>query len=549
MADARARIALVGDVSLTDNSRTAMLNAAAEHQWEELTRCTGSYLVIAETRGHRFICGDLAGLRSVFYVAEGGHTTWSTSARQLADRRQAPVDLALVTAQATVGPEYWLDRTPFVGVRAVPGGCGLLLDGATTRVIDVEDIEPTSTLAEGAPALGAALERAVDWRMRAAGGLASADVSGGLDSSSLAVLASEMGEVRAVTYADAYTSTEDLAYARRVADHINTELHVGLGGHQHLPCTWSLSQPVPPAPAAASLAMDQYALYLKPAAGLPVHFTGNGGDVVLDAPNAVWVGMVQAGEKKAAYRHVANWARARNRSPRELWSVITEAATTGRAEALREAAAQLTSGGAFGRRPGVFSWCHLGWSNNWLTPDGRHQVAELLQEAADASTPVRADLAEQRANLRMVAADARNTVPLEAAWGVRQTHPYLDNEVVRASFSIHPAQRRGVATFKPVLAAALPQLPTWLTSRTSKGSFTREGMAGMIENRPRLAQLFRESVLATSGLLDAEQAVNALAAVETTQANALYDLHRLAMACQWLAAFDAHGRRPLEVAC
>ncbi|MET8831722.1 asparagine synthase-related protein [Streptomyces sp. NPDC004610] len=65
---------------------------------------------------------------------------------------------------------------------------------------------------------------------QAAGGRAGSDVSGGPDSSAVAILASRHGEVRAVTYHDAYTSAEDLAYARRVAGHIGTTLHRGMDG-------------------------------------------------------------------------------------------------------------------------------------------------------------------------------------------------------------------------------------------------------------------------------------------------------------------------------
>ncbi|PNE43465.1 hypothetical protein AOB60_00635 [Streptomyces noursei] len=550
LAGWRARVALVGDVCLSDDDRPVLVEAAAAGRWSDLTRCPGSYWVIAENSRNRFVCGDLSGLRSIFYAEQGGHTLWSTSARGLAERRRAPLNLALTAAHFTVGAEHWLDRTLYDGVFAVPGGFGLLLREERPQLIDVRGISPDLTLSEGADAFGQALHTAVHQRMSSVEGLASADVSGGLDSTALAITASAVGEVRAVTYADAYTSAEDLFFARRAAVHMGVKLHVGRGGVEQLPFSWTSSQPIPDQPAAASLTMAQRHLYLEPAANLGgIHFTGDGGDVVLDSCSAVWVGMVQSGERRAAHREVTNWARARNRSPRDLWRAVTRAAGSGYGGALEEAARQMESGGVEGKRPGVWSWCHVGQSSGWLTAAGRDQVAALLRESAKVATSLRADLTEQQSSLRLVGADVRNTAPLAAAWGVRPVHPYLDNEVVRAAFAIAPAERHGVTAFKPLLGVALPQLPSWLTSRTSKGSFSRQLIAGMVHHRARLAHLFRDSVLTTSGLLDPEPAITALAGVGGVRSDALYDLQRLAMVCQWLAANGRHDGQLLEVAC
>lgn len=544
LADRQVRVAVVGDVLLAPDEEMGLLRAAAEERWADLTRLPGSYWVIAQTDAHSFICGDVAGLRSVFYRGYGSDTVWSTSARRLAAHHDAQPDLVMMAARIAAGAEHWPDRTAYERVRAVPGGSGLLLGPGGPRVIDVSGIRPVLTLADGAAGFAEALERAVHGRMSAVGGRAGADVSGGLDSSSVAILAAEVGEISAVTYSDQHTSAEDLAFAHRVAEHIGTPLHVARGGAGELPFGWSAEQPVSEQPAAASLTMSQHHLYLRPASKLPLQFTGHGGDVVLDSCSAVWVGMVQDGQRRTARREVTNWARARNRSPRTMWRAITEAAGTGYAGALEEAADRMERGTADTRRSGVWTWCHLGESSRWLTPGARHQIAGLLREAARTITPLRADLAEQNASLRLIAADARDTAPLAASWGIRPVHPFLDNQVVRAAFAIPPVERHGLTTFKPLLAAALPRLPEWLTGRPSKGSFTRQLTAGMLHHRPQIAELIRTSPLVARGLLDPAPALEALAGVGGTRADALYDLQRLTMTCQWLAA---HTRNPWPV--
>jgi asparagine synthase (glutamine-hydrolysing) len=545
----RARVFLAGDFPPPSEQGRLLLNAAVQHRWADLTRMRGSYWVFAQHGATAFVCGDVSGFRSIFYAESGPHTVWSTSARQLAGHHSADPDLAMMAARLVAGPEHWPGHTVYQGVSAVPGGFGLLLDDGRRELVDVSGIVPSQSLAGGADAFGQALRRAVHWRMDTAGGPVGADVSGGLDSSSLAILAAEKGPIRAVTYSDAHTSREDLDFARQVAGHIHTPLEVGEGTTAHLPFGWSPTQPATDQPAAAGLTMAQHHLYLRPAKGLPLHFTGNGGDVVLDSCSAAWIGMVQDGERRAARREVTGWARARNRAPSDLWRAVTRAAATGHAGALTDAAAALEEGRFEARRPGVWSWCHLGVSATWLTPEGRTRVAELLRQAAQSSVPVRADLAEQNMSLRLVGADARDTAPLAKSWGIRPVHPFLDNEVVRTAFAIRPAERHGVTTFKPLLAASLPHLPRWLTSRRSKGSFTRQLTAGMRHHEQELAQLISSSGLVHSGLVDPEPALTALSRITGTHAGSLYDLQRLAMSCQWLASHGHRALPRLESAC
>lgn len=549
LADERVRVALVGDVAVGQAQEHALLAAAGAGRWADLTRLPGSYWVVVQGATSTFVCGDLSGFRSVFYVGRGATAVWSTRAGRLAQHCQSQPDLGMVLARLVAGPEHWPTRTAYDKVRAVPAGFGLLLTNAEPQLVDVRDIDPTLSLADGAPAFGEALEQSVQWRMTEAG-VASADVSGGLDSSSLAILAARTGSVRAVTYADRYTSREDLLYARRVASHMDVPLEVGQGGPDELPFDWFWDQPLTDQPAALSLTTAQHALYLRPVAGLPFHLTGNGGDIVLDSSSAAWIAMVQRGDRRAARRQVTGWARARNRSAGELWQAVTRAASTTHGEALLNAARSLRGDGLEGRRPGVWSWCHLGLSASWLTAEGRERVEALLREAAGTSTwDERADLAEQQASLGLVGADARDTGPLANVWRIRPVHPFLDTTVVRAAFAIDPVERHGVTSFKPLLAAAVPSLPPWLTGRHSKGSFSRQLIAGLIHHRPELAHLIRNSRLATNGLLDPEPALLALNRIGGTRAGALYDLQRLIMACHWLAARDQHLSAQRDAAC
>ncbi|WP_231656039.1 asparagine synthase-related protein, partial [Streptomyces clavuligerus] len=374
---------------------------------------------------------------------------------------------------------------------------------------------------------------------------AGADVSGGLDSSAVAILAAGHGEIRAVTYHDLYCSSEDLDYARRVAGHISIPLHAGEGGEAELPFAWSPGQPGTERPVAMSLVMGQQRRYLGPVARWLAHLTGHGGDVVLDSCSAGFTALVQTGRRREARREVTMWARSRNRSPGQAWRAVTRAADLGHAGSLREAAAAIRRSGpeAFAVPAPWWQWCRTAPFTGWLTPAGRERVAGLLDDTASGVVEERADVAAQWDALRMVGADCRDTLPLATDWGIRPVHPYLDDRVVRAAFAIDPLERRSVTSLKPLLAAAVPKLPGWLTGRMSKGSFSRQLIAGARRRERELAALISTSPFVTGGLVDADRAVAALAGLGGHQSRSLFSVQRLAMACLWLATSESAGDR------
>jgi len=548
-ADARARLAVLGDCGADESELAGALAAVAAGRWGEVTRWPGSYWVLAENRRHRFVCGDMAGVRAVYYTTRLGQgTVWATQPRLLEDQQRLAVDLPFLAARLVAGEHHWPRRTPYQHVRQVPSGYGLLLaDGALPQLVDVAGIEPCAELKDGVERFGTVLSEAVQRRVRAADGTVGADLSGGLDSSTAVVLASEAGAVHAVTYTDGYTSAEDASYAARVAEYARAKHTIARGDDRELPFSPCLrgADPCEPVFAMANWAMD--ALYLAPVAGLPLHLTGHGGDVVLDASTACWVRLLQDGRRREAHRQAVAFARLRNTAPGPYWKSMTEAADLGRRGALERAAAALESS-PFARdaAAGGWSWCRLGTAASWLTDQGRRHVASLLRQAADDQQPEHADVFDDWAALRAMGASARGWAPYAQALRIRPAYPYLDNQVVRAAFSIPALARRGYLTYKPLLRAALPQLPGWLSSRRSKGSFTAQRIAGLARHRLQLDELIVSSPLAQSDLIDPAAVRAALAQAARGQSAAgIAELHQFIVTSWWLT-----GQAPtLETAC
>lgn len=542
-------LVVLGACPAGEDRLRAALVAAARGRWEALTALPGSYWCVAEldAGGRQIVCGDLAGLRAVFHTSTGddGGLVWASRAALLASHVRSEVDVEYLAAVLVAGAEHWPEGTCYRGIAAVPGGSGLSWRPRAERPCPATvGCAPQSgevPLDVGAAAVGEALAEALAWRVTAAGDELGADLSGGLDSSTAVILAAPRAPgLVAVTYAGPLASSEDAATARRVAAHVGIIHHAATTPVSHFqtaPPVWTEA----PVLASATAALD--AAYLAPAAGRRLHVTGHGGDVVLDASSAVWPDLIARGQRRAARRGLAQAARRCDAAVRPRWRHAGEQATLTRAGALMAAAEAVLTG----RRPGAsagWSWVPIGAAATWLTPAGRHVVAERLRQAAD-TAPVGELPGEwdDWASLHATAAECRDHHPLYTALGVNPTHPFLDNTVVRAAFAVPARHRHVPGRPKALLPAALPELPRWLTSRSSKGSFGPMLITGLRHHRARLRRLIASHPLVATGLLDPGPACAALdAAADGRASGRLADVHHLLAVTLWATA------RPAEVA-
>ena len=139
-------LAVVGDCPVTQEELRAALPAVRVGRWAELTRWPGSYWVVADNGRQRFVCGDLAGIRAVYYTLRGDEgAAWASQARLLEQDRRLTPDLPLLAARLTVGEHHWPHRTPYERIRVVPGGFGLLVaPEAPPQLVDVTGVDPVN---------------------------------------------------------------------------------------------------------------------------------------------------------------------------------------------------------------------------------------------------------------------------------------------------------------------------------------------------------------------------------------------------------------------
>lgn len=544
-----AALVVVGECGADDRQLAAGLRAVHAGRWRELTAWPGSYLAVARRGAVTAVIGDLAGQHPVYWRQADGGLWWASAASPLAALDGAPVDPVGLAALVAVGqPDLLGERSLFRGVHRVPAG-HLLLTGPTgPRTVRYEPAEYEAVnLREGAGTVRAALSMAVAARLD--GRPVSADLAG-LDSTTLACLAAQRQPVTAVTFTDPRIRDDDMAYARRTAaavpglDHqaasgtAQTVYYAGLDDLGALPVTDA------PHPYTVTASVKRAVLDTVAARNSRggVHFTGSGGDAVLDAGPDYLSDLIRHRQHPRLLAHAQQRARLRKTS---LWAVLAQArpaARIGLPAAMRQTAAELRSRPREwtpqARRP--FAWVPLLASADWMTAGARRQLADAVTEAADRITAAPQRLASwsERQDLAQIGANIAGWRQIALAeYGIELAAPYLDNEVIRACLAVPADQRGAPGRFKPLLAAAFPHdpVPGFALERTTKGGFNGISYAGLRRHARLLAELLGPaSRLAALGLVTEAPIRRQLARAAAGQHLAQGAVHHTVAAEIWL---------------
>ncbi|RLU85838.1 asparagine synthase [Streptomyces griseocarneus] len=508
----RARVAVIGRCPVTAVELAALVShvedlAQVERVAEALA---GSFHLIASVGGRVRVRGSASGVRRVFSALVGGATVASGRCDVLAGAIHAAVDeRVLVTRLLPAGAVHSVEgRSIWHGVMAVPPDHCLVLepDGRAAVRRWWTAPEPVVPLAEGAVALRQALSAAVD-SCTTAGGTVSADLSGGLDSTSLCFLA-ERGPARLVTTyrqgADPVNS--DVAWAERAraalpeAEHQCLPQDVGplwfagaVGPHPPLeePGAW-----VRDADRLADLARRMAA------AGSRLHLAGHGGDELFSVTPRYLHDLAREHPLKAPAHFRTHRLRARQ-PLRPLLRTLVDRTTY--AQWLALAAEEMDAAPATVTVPGL-SWGPQLRMPPWATPEAVRSARALLREAA-ADTPE--PLAPHRAQhdavqyARTAGVTVRRLGQATARAGLPLAAPCLDDPVLAAALSVRLHERAGPTAYKPLLTAAMRDVvPAALLARTSKGDYSTDFYIALNRHRAELLELFDGSLLAGMGLID-----------------------------------------------
>ncbi|WP_146159490.1 asparagine synthase-related protein [Allonocardiopsis opalescens] len=511
----RRRAAVFGPSSATEEwLRRALDGATTVAGFDTpVAGLAGGFHLIASIDDRIRVQGSLSTARQVFFADIAGTPV-------AADRPQ--------TLAALIGgaprPELLAGRliAPWVpwplneeclwkGVEALPAGCYLEMSvGRGCRAVRWwTPPDPDVPLAAGAERVRTALNDAVAVRTQGRRTV-SADLSGGMDSTSLCFLAA--GSVpRLVTtrWEAADPADEDRDWADRAA--------VELPGSEHLVLlrgtapTWfeGLSAPDPDTEAPFAWIRTRSRLVHMArqvaAQGSTLHLTGHGGDELFLANPLYLHTLVRTHRLGAlrylrAYRAMYRWrlgptlpALLRDESFGAWLSALAERLT----DPIREVGAAPSFGWGIGYR-----------LPPWATPDAVDATRALLRETAQTAPEPLSRLRAQHAALqdvRLCGDTLRRVDRLTSRHGVSWHAPFVDDRVVEAALAIRFEDVAMPDRYKPALVEAMRgTVPDAVLGRRTKSEYSAEAYDSLRRHRDELLGLCEDMRLARLGLVDAD---------------------------------------------
>ncbi|MGH3608932.1 MAG: albusnodin/ikarugamycin family macrolactam cyclase, partial [Pseudonocardiaceae bacterium] len=489
-------VAVFGPCSATHHDLHRL--AAAGVTDAALTAFAGTYTVVESTPEATRVFTDPAHAQPIYLAATRTGTLWGSSARALAALCGTAPDVSWLATLllAPDQPGLLAGRSAFTGVAAVPpGSCLVLAHGAQPQVRAAWRPEPAvADLNEGAGRLRTALAAAVAVRIDDSY-QPSSDCSGGLDSTSLTLLAAAHlygpATLHAVTIHPAGTGFGgDLDYAAAVVAEQPRIRHQPCPlDARHLPYS-RMTELMPPtdepAPTTVTIARAVAEFDLLRRLGSDCHLTGDGGDTLLGGHPAYLADLALSGRAGRLCRHGVGWARLRRSS---VWPLVANAART-----------------AIQSRRGSWSPTHRHGFPAWSTTSARELARKVIAPAPEiAPIPGGADATALMEAIQAVGRTARSDAQVAENYGVTVHNPFVDPQVIAAALSVPAWLRASPFRYKPLLATALDDLlPPTVAARRTKGDFTPDHYLGLRGNTRPLHAL-AGGRLAEHGLVDPDQ--------------------------------------------
>ncbi|OLZ44157.1 hypothetical protein BS329_37670 [Amycolatopsis coloradensis] len=468
----------------------------------------GSFHLLASVDGEVYARGTQCGDRRLYWAEVDGVTVAADRARTLAwllGARPDPGRLAAGLALPVL--PYPLDREAmWPEVTAVAPGAAVCLGRGGSRRTRRWWRPPPSDLplAQAAPGVREALRAAVAARVRP-GQVWGADLSGGMDSTSLCFLAAEAGaRLVAVTLEWSAPGNQDGHFARVAAEHLPGLTHLtfpstALPGHFTGIDERREAGDRPSALLRDRAQREELARVLAEH-GTRRRLSGHGGDHVVTPP-AAYLHPLLRRHPRTALRHTAAY-RAGGR-----WPLVATGRQLLSGRPLRGwLAAQADALSTTGQD--TLPECDWGFSlsmPSWATGGAREMLAGLLRQAAASGT---APLAPDRGRHAWigsthVAGTSAAAIADRGGAGMPVQMPFCDDAVIDACLRARPEEAGHPGVYKPLLTTAMDGIvPDAIRSRTTKDHCGQEWHAGLAAQRRTLAAWAEESLLAAAGVLD-----------------------------------------------
>ena len=525
------KVAVVGHCLASDSELDARVDTALKQEdFSVMTSLPGSYTVIGLQRDQLTIHSDLAGRRPVYYAEDSDQALVSSSSKVIADITDAKINPCYITSRLThpfqpfltSGESYW------EGIHSLEGGRVLSIDTQTgISESEFNSLGPLDgvTYRESVSLLRQALVEAVETRLSQAKKVTS-DLSGGFDSTTLAMLMSSISNSREsdafLFHNSSHASSEgDLVHARRIASRRNDiRLHeIDTMGHIPYQDIMDLPQRDEPDPGSLMPGGRDRAYFraIREFGGV-IHMLGGGADSLFSPSNLCLADMLNANQYSQFLRHAVATSRLESTSSRKVIAGALRFQQIGIQGDFIRFARDINTPDC--HPPGELTGPKSGsGALEWLTPAARTSLGEYaLQRAVEFESPPDMGVGDWY-SVAMARSDARSYYRSDTR--ARQTGleihtPYYDNNVLTAAFAIPAWQRYDPHFFKKMLVESMDGLvPSYVYERTTKGDYGADLYAGIHAATPNLMRLFNDSALGDLGLIDPSKVLHVIESIAT----------------------------------
>jgi asparagine synthase (glutamine-hydrolysing) len=516
----RTELAARLGLSTFDNDADLALAAYLHGGAAALEQLEGDFAIVAVDRrsGTVEAVRDPMGGYPIYWTGTPDGIALATSPRLLpgAGEREVDPDFLAETMSLAAGEIDYFPATAFKGVSRLRGGERLSATaGATSpQVVRFWDwarqVErPASDrLDDIAAEYRDRLDAAVRERLR---GRVAAHVSGGMDSSAVALLAArtlgQRGE-KLVGISMVYDKIDNLRAEAPFIEHvlaagpdiepqrINVDDCLDFDGFQTCPPHDE------PSSGLFRIALQQVGIDAATASGAQTLLTGLGADEVLSNAPFYIADLIRAGRVGEAYAEAGRWSRSRNCTIwRYLWPFGIAPLVP---PALSSGWKSLLGGGFADWKSQSQTTIASFVERDFAAATGLHGRM-LTHVSANFHSHSSVVLSEAMARLRATSGDwVRNS--LARTHGLHISHPFRDPRVMRLGLGARLAVRPDPEQQKPVLSAAMAGvLPEPVLRRRSKTHFNTVYYKGLARNLPMLEALASDPANDPLGLFDREE--------------------------------------------
>ena len=516
------KILIIGDIFEKEKRIQSIITDVCTNNvcdFTPLTRLSGNYNLIIQDKQNLYLFSDMASLSPIYYAVTDEFVIYSSNSLVIQQLLKAKLDdkwLAsyLLCAGMT---DFIHNSSPFLGVKCVPPCHFLLLSPDGIRLKKyyiVTEKEKGIGLAEAAELFRDSLCTSVQNRVQQCDQISS-DLSGGLDSTTLSLIAADALaekslELTAITY-ESFDSSEreDVELAKYAANSRKNINHI-IFNSSHIPLPYSHLEkaPLTDEPIGFLCVWEDtcYGLEFTASKGSVLHLSGEGGDPVLLASYSYLADLIQFRKLPLFFRHVYDWSRLKALSP-YLWIQNSLALRLKSYQKwLRKKSIRLVKGiPCYSKEKSILGWSCSPGQADWYTQETRMIAGQQLMKYSIKAEPFLPSPGQHHSivDIHFTGRISRITQQLGESYGVSIQFPYLDHSVIYTCMRTQVEDRMTPNEYKPLLKKAFcNELPHKILSRTTKGNYTYDMYYGMKINSPAVLEQLRYSLLADRGLID-----------------------------------------------